>query len=184
VTDPYLGLPYEQLPAWPEPHQLCLPEQLALPEPGGHVPRGVELVDALDAPAALGCVEEVLAQASRTFGIPIPVVHWFRPVLVFDAEGSYERLNGFVEHGSLVVWLNVDYQTPQGLAVTTAHEAVHYWQNYRRGTCLDDVEHAEREGEAQRRADLLVPKGTYSTPRGKKRDTWFEPARRRYRLHD
>jgi hypothetical protein len=110
VIDLNPGLPDEQLPVWPEPHQLCLPEQLVFPGPtpdgptaGDQVPRGVELVDALDVPAALECVEEVLAQASRTFGIPVPAVHWFRSVTVPEAKGSYERLNGFVEHGRLVV---------------------------------------------------------------------------------
>jgi hypothetical protein len=181
----------EQLLAWPVAKQLCLPEQLALlvpppdrpPDPDD-VPRGVELLEPPDARAALECVRTVLTEAANTLRTPVPRVNWFRPIEGPDTEGQYELLNGFVRHGGRVVWLYVGYRSPQRLAVTTAHEAVHYWQNYRRGPCLDDVEHSEREGEAQRRADLLVPKGTYRTPRGKKRDPWFEPARRRYRAEN
>ena len=78
----------------------------------------------------------------------------------------------------VVVWLNVDYRTPEDLARTVAHEVVHHWQCMTRGECLDDLEHDEREREAECRADVLIPEGSIRLPSGTERDAWFEPARR------
>jgi Zn-dependent peptidase ImmA (M78 family) len=78
----------------------------------------------------------------------------------------------------------VDFVSAQSLATTVAHEVVHYWQDHRRGRCFDAEEHSMRERETRRRANLLVPKGTYRTPRGRKQDAWFEPAPRRYPMRD
>ena len=178
---------FEQLAAFPGPKQLCLPEQLTLPlvpaERGSvpdDVPSGVEPVEPPDAPAALGCVARVLTETSAALGVTTPRVRWYRPAAghrIFD-EGSYGWVRGFHNHGERVIWLNVRYPSAQELATTVAHEVVHYWQDQRRGRCLDEVEHAEREREARRRAHLLVPKGAFPTPRGRKRDAWYAGARR------
>ena len=111
-------------------------------------------------------------------------VHWYRPMPVADIAKSYEYVRGFILPGRRTVWLSVGYRSPNDLAQTVAHEVVHQWQDIRRGPTIDELEHTEREGEAQRRAEALVPKGRFRTPRGKKRDAWFEPARRRYRRRD
>ena len=86
-----------------------------------------------------------------------------------------------VTPGARAIWLNVDYRSPEGLVQTVAHEAVHYWQDRTRRRLGDDLEHRDREREAQLRARLLVPKGSVRIPRGRARDAWYEPARRRYR---
>jgi hypothetical protein len=185
VIQPSVGPADPQLPLWPKP--LSLPEQLLLPEPipqgraeGDDGPLQVSELEPPEAPAALECVANVLVEVCATLRVTVPRVRWYEALPGMDPEDSWEGTLGFVRFGESVVWLCVDYVSPQGLASTVAHEAVHYWQGHRRGRCLDGVEHAEREGEARRRADLMVPKGTYRTPRGKKRDRWFEPARRRY----
>jgi hypothetical protein len=177
----------EQLPVFPGPEQLCLPEQLTLPvapaERGSvpdAVPSGVEPVEPPDAPAALECVARVLTESCAALDVTTPRVRWYRPAGgpgIFD-EGSYWWVRGFHYPGERVIWLHVGYASAQDLATTVAHEVVHYWQDRRRGRYLDEVEHAEREREARRRAHLLVPKGTFPTPRGRKRDAWFTPARR------
>jgi len=141
----------------------------------------IEPVDAPDAPAALACVESVVEGATRTLGVPVPEVEWYRLWRYPSGKTAPMNATGFHLHGKPVIWLSVGYRTPQRLAVTTAHEVVHYWQDHRRGRCLDAVEHQEREGEARRRSRLLVPDGTYRTPRGKKLDAWFDPPRRRRR---
>lgn len=178
----------EQLPAFPGPEQLCLPEQLMLPlaisehrMTHTYVPVGVEVVEPPDAPAAIACVKEVLAEVSEELGVSELRVRWYRPTPVTDIADSYEYVRGFILPGRRTVWLGVTYRSPNDLARTVAHEVVHQWQDIRRGSTIDDLERREREGEAQRRAELLVPSGRFKTPRGKKRDAWFEPARRRYR---
>jgi hypothetical protein len=143
----------------------------------------IEPVDAPNAPAALACVETVLEDVARALDVPVPGLRWYR---AWPSPGGKTRptnTSGFVVHGEPVVWLSVAYSRPQALAVTAAHELVHYWQDQRSGRCVDAMEHREREGEARRRANVLVPKGTFRTPRGKKLDAWFEPARRRYGTH-
>jgi len=141
----------------------------------------VEPVDAPDAPAALACVETVLGRAARTLSVPVPEVQWYRTWPYPSGKTMPKHPTGFYRQGRPVIWLSVAYDTPQGLAVTAAHEVVHHWQDYRRGRSLDAVEHQEREGEARRRSRLLVPDGAYRTPRGKKLDAWFDPSRRRRR---
>jgi hypothetical protein len=94
---------------------------------------------------------------------------------------SYEWTRGFHRYGERTIWLSVSYETPEGLARTVAHEAVHYWQDRTRRSLGDEMEQRDREPEAQQRSLLLVPKGSIRTPRGRARDAWFEPARRRYR---
>jgi hypothetical protein len=177
----------EQLAAFPGPEQLCLPKQLTLPvvpaERGSvpdAVPSGADPVEPPDAPAALECVARVLTETCAALGVTTPRVRWYRPAGgpgIFD-EGSYWWVRGFHNHGERVIWLHVGYASAQELATAVAHEVVHYWQDARPGRCLDVVEHAEREREARRRARLLVPKGTFPTPRGRKRDAWFAGARR------
>jgi hypothetical protein len=176
----------EQTLLFPGPEQLCLAEQLTLLDPaelGGHgdvVPKGIMPVAPPDAPAALRCVEQVVADASARLAVATPRIGWFRPVPVPDGEESYEHVRGMVFGGQRTIWLTVRYRSPQQLARTAAHEVVHRWQFVRRGSAIDDLEHEEREREAQRRAEVLVPKGMFPTPRGRKRDAWFEPSRRRY----
>jgi hypothetical protein len=188
VIDPSTGLLYEQLPAWPDPRRLCLPEQLMLPIAvpehrlmDTNAPAGVEPVEPPDAPAAIACVDEVLAEVRKELGVSELRVRWYHPSPVPDGEKSYLFVLGFIQPGSRAIWLNVGYASPHDLARTVAHEVVHQWQDIRRGPDLDALEFDEREGEAQRRAEVLVPKGRFRTPRGKKRDAWFEPARRRTR---
>jgi len=188
VIDVRLGPRYDQLSAWPSPEQLCLPEQLMLPvvvsegrPPTTPLPAGIEPVEPPDAPAAIDCVSEVLAEVSRKLGVSGLRVRWYRSVPTPTGEMPYGQIQGFIVNGHRAVWLNVGYRDPLELARTVAHEVVHQWQYVRRGPCLDELECSEREGEARRREKVLVPKGRFRTPRGKKRDAWFEPARRRYR---
>ena len=178
---------FVQLAAWPGPEQLSLPEQLGLPgfvrgewHDDDPVPLGIEPVEPPDAPAALDCVATVVTDASHRLEVSSPRVRWFRPRPVQEPVRSYSQVLGVVLPWQRAIWLNIGYGSPQSLATTTAHEVVHHWQLLRRGRWLDDLEFDEREAEAQRRAAVLVPKGTYRTPRGRKGDAWFEPARRRY----
>jgi len=176
-----------QDPIWPGPEQLCLSEQLMLPvgavrppTPQPRVPAGVEPVEPPDAPAALECVTRVVAETSAALGVPEPEVRWFEPRLVGDGKESYLWVLGFHTFGESVIWLSVDYATPEGLARTVAHEMTHYWQSEARRPCVDELEGSERESEAQRRAKAIVPDRSVRTPRGRKRDLWFGPERRRY----
>ena len=176
---------FEQLAAWPGAKQLCLPERLGLPgsvrgQRDDDVALGIEPVEPPDAPAALDCVATVVTDASHRLEVSSPRVRWFRPRPVQEPVRSYSQVLGVVLPWQRAIWLNIVYSSPQSLATTTAHEVVHHWQLLRRGRWLDDLEFEEREAEAQRRADVLVPRGTYRTPRGRKRDAWFEPERRRY----
>ena len=70
--------------------------------------------------------QSALEHAAQVLEVPVPRVRWFRSHPA-PHDGRFVWAHGFVNHGELVVWLSVSYRTPRGLAVTTAHEAVHYW---------------------------------------------------------
>lgn len=185
LRDRYGDTVAHQACLWPTPVQLCLPEQLMLPEspseplrPQPYVPAGVDPVEPPDAHAALECVARILRTTSAVLRVPEPRVRWYRALPVQGGAESYEWMRGFHWPGQSDIWINVVYATPEELARTVAHEVIHYWQDRSRWRCLDDLEHREREGEAERRAQTIVPTGTIRMPRGKKRDAWFEPARR------
>ena len=163
----------------PAPWTVGQGPQLPLPWELDSVPEGVMPVLPPDAPAALFCVEVVLADVVQSLGVPTPDVRWFTQARAQPGE-SRRRLLGFHYSGEPVIWLNVRFRTPQGLARTVAHEAVHYWQVVRRGWAQSEVERDAQETEAQRLSAHFVPKGTSRRPRGPAGDLWREPASRRH----
>lgn len=145
----------EQVLMWPAPPQLCLPWELVapvtLPEPPrqrDRVPDGVEPVVPPAFPPVVESVDRALASACRALGITVPRVRWFHPVPVSEEQRSYEDVYGFVFPGEQVIWLRGSMDSPLHSARTAAHEAVHLWQDRRRGSCLDELEHSDREDEA------------------------------------
>jgi hypothetical protein len=142
------------------------------------LPAGIVPVEPPDAPAALECVERVLADTCAALGVRIPPIRWFRSGRG-PAGDSHMVLMGMYVFPAGIVWLNAAYRTPEALARTAAHEGVHHWQRTTRGDCVDDLEHEWREREAQHRARAIVPVGSIGMPRGKRRDAWYEQARRR-----